>query len=101
MPAGGKARRMTRMTGMRQGRLVRSRLAKYGAEVVKDSAWRIALAKKLLRWLRKHARDLPWRRTRDLYAIWLSEVMLQQTQVATVVPYWERFLGRFPDVASL
>jgi A/G-specific adenine glycosylase len=56
---------------------------------------------KLLTWFRKSARDLPWRRTRDPYAIWVSEVMLQQTQVATVIPYYERFLKRFPDVRSL
>ena len=55
----------------------------------------------LLRWYARHARDLPWRRTRDPYAIWVSEVMLQQTQVATVVPYFERFLARYPDVVSL
>jgi len=55
----------------------------------------------LLRWYRRVARDLPWRRTTDPYAIWVSEVMLQQTTVAAVVPYWERFLRRFPDVASL
>src|SRR5262245_390438 len=64
-------------------------------------AWRSALAKRLLAWFKRHARDLPWRRTRELYAIWISEIMLQQTQVATVIPYWQRFLGRFPDVASL
>lgn len=56
---------------------------------------------KLLRWYRKHRRDLPWRRTRDPYAIWVSEVMLQQTQVATVIPFYLRFLERFPDVAAL
>ena len=55
----------------------------------------------LLRWYRRHRRDLPWRRTRDPYAIWVSEVMLQQTQVATVLPYYRRFLERFPDPASL
>jgi len=64
-------------------------------------SWRRSLAKKLLVWFSEHARDLPWRRTRNLYAIWLSEVMLQQTQVVTVIPYWERFLARFPDVGSL
>jgi A/G-specific adenine glycosylase len=58
-------------------------------------------AKRLLSWFRRHARDLPWRATRDPYAIWISEVMLQQTQVATVVPYFLRFLDRFPDVAAL
>ena len=46
-------------------------------------------------------RDLPWRRTRDPYIIWLSEVMLQQTQVATVIPYFERFMERFPTVGEL
>jgi A/G-specific adenine glycosylase len=66
-----------------------------------DAAWRRRWIGRLLRWFDAHARDLPWRRTRDLYAIWVSEIMLQQTQVATVVPYWQRFLQRFPDVASL
>lgn len=46
-------------------------------------------------------RDLPWRRTRDPYAIWVSEVMLQQTRVATVIPYWERWMARFPTVRAL
>jgi A/G-specific adenine glycosylase len=55
----------------------------------------------LLAWFAERARDLPWRRTRDPYAVWLSEVMLQQTRVETVIPYFERFLGRFPDVRSL
>ena len=55
----------------------------------------------LLTWYRTHARDLPWRRTRDPYAIWVSEVMLQQTQVATVIPYFERWMQRFPDVSAL
>jgi A/G-specific adenine glycosylase len=55
----------------------------------------------LLTWFAAHARDLPWRRTRDPYAIWISEVMLQQTQVATVIPYWERWMRALPDVAAL
>jgi A/G-specific adenine glycosylase len=46
-------------------------------------------------------RDLPWRRTRDPYAIWVSEIMLQQTRVATVIPYWERWMAKFPTVAAL
>src|SRR5690606_23636229 len=50
---------------------------------------------------RRHQRDLPWRKTRDPYAIWLSEIMLQQTQVATVIGYFERFLKRFPTLAHL
>jgi A/G-specific adenine glycosylase len=52
-------------------------------------------------WFRADQRDLPWRKTRDPYAIWVSEVMLQQTQVATVVGYFERFLTRFPCVEKL
>lgn len=55
----------------------------------------------LLRWYDTNGRDLPWRRTRDPYAIWISEAMLQQTRVDTVIPYWERFLEAFPDVTSL
>jgi A/G-specific adenine glycosylase len=55
----------------------------------------------LLGWYDRAARDLPWRRTRDPYAIWVSEAMLQQTTVDTVVPYYERFLSRYPDAASL
>jgi A/G-specific adenine glycosylase len=56
---------------------------------------------RLLEWYRANRRDLPWRRTRDPYAIWVSEVMLQQTRVDTVVPYYERFLARWPTVESL
>jgi A/G-specific adenine glycosylase len=56
---------------------------------------------RLLRWYRDHHRDLPWRRTRDPYAIWVAEVMLQQTRVDTVVPYFQEFLERFPTPASL
>jgi len=55
----------------------------------------------LLRWYRANRRDLPWRQTRDPYAIWISETMLQQTRVETVIPYYERFLERFPDVQAL
>jgi A/G-specific adenine glycosylase len=55
----------------------------------------------LLRWYGRAKRDLPWRRTKDPYAIWVSEAMLQQTTVAAVVPYWERFLERFPDLKTL
>jgi A/G-specific adenine glycosylase len=53
--------------------------------------------KELLDWFAVHQRDLSWRRTRDPYAIWISEVMLQQTRVAAVIPYYERFLARFPN----
>lgn len=60
-----------------------------------------ALADALLDWYRSRARDLPWRRTSDPYAIWVSEIMLQQTRVDTVIPYYERFLARWPRVADL
>jgi len=56
---------------------------------------------KLLAWFRKGARDLPWRRTKNPYAIWVSEVMLQQTQIATVIPYYDRWMKRFPTVRAL
>ena len=59
------------------------------------------IQKGLLRWYEKHGRDLPWRKTRDPYAIWVSEIMLQQTQVDTVIPYYERFLKLFPTVRHL
>ena len=59
------------------------------------------LQRRLLAWFRKHRRDMPWRGPRDPYAIWVSEVMLQQTQVATATPYYERFLARFPSVQAL
>lgn len=57
--------------------------------------------RQLLRWYRKNGRDLPWRRTRDPYAIAVSEVMLQQTQVASVLPYYERWLRKFPTFGKL
>src|SRR4051812_23558891 len=52
-------------------------------------------------WFGKHGRDLPWRRTHDPYAILVSEIMLQQTQVTTVIPYYARWMQRFPTVAAL
>jgi len=61
----------------------------------------MVIAKALLAWFRANARDLPWRRTRDPYAIWISEVMLQQTQVKTVIPYWGRWMKHLPTVHSL
>ena len=56
---------------------------------------------RLLDWFASHRRDLPWRRTRDAYYVWLSEIMLQQTQVATVVPYFNRFVAAFPTIKAL
>src|SRR5438093_5986822 len=60
-----------------------------------------SIRRQLLRWYDSNKRDLPWRRTRDPYAIWVAETMLQQTQVATVIPYYERFLAAFPTVTAL
>lgn len=57
--------------------------------------------RRLLRWFHRHGRDLPWRRTRDPWAVLVSEFMLQQTQVARVEEYWPRFLERFPTVDAL
>jgi A/G-specific adenine glycosylase len=59
------------------------------------------LQNQLLEWYQDHGRDLPWRRTRDPYHIWVSEVMLQQTQVETAIPYYHRFLTTFPNLATL
>jgi len=60
-----------------------------------------AIRRALLAWFRRNARPLPWRKSADPYAIWVSEVMLQQTQVGTVMPYYQRFLEAFPTVADL
>ena len=60
-----------------------------------------AVVQPLLAWYDAGHRDLPWRRTRDPYRIWLSEIMLQQTRVEAVIPYYERFLAVCPDVRAL
>jgi A/G-specific adenine glycosylase len=60
-----------------------------------------ALSKRLLKWFAHHQRDLPWRRSRDPYRIWIAEIMLQQTQVKTVTPYYQRWLKRFPTLRAL
>jgi A/G-specific adenine glycosylase len=56
---------------------------------------------RLLEWFSREARDLPWRRTRDPYAIWISEVMLQQTQVKTVIPFYERWMSKLPNLSAV
>ena len=60
-----------------------------------------AIVDKLLEWYPKNARSLPWRQTRSPYAIWVSEIMLQQTQVKTVIPYWTRWMRQLPDIPSM
>src|SRR5437588_6664458 len=62
---------------------------------------RPALSSRLLAWFTRQRRDLPWRRDRDPYRIWVSEVMLQQTTVAAAGPYFERFIARFPTLKDL
>ena len=59
------------------------------------------LRRNLLRWYGRHRRQLPWRNSRDPYRIWISEVMLQQTRVQAVIPYYEKFLRLFPDIQTL
>ncbi len=63
--------------------------------------WKRTFRRRLLAWYRRHARDLPWRRTRDPYAVWVSEIMLQQTQVATVESYFPRFMAALPTIQTL
>jgi A/G-specific adenine glycosylase len=71
------------------------------AAMLPDATWLRALRRRLLVWYGAHRRDLPWRESSDPYRVWVSEIMLQQTQVATVIPYFRRFVAAFPDVAAL
>ncbi|MCC7086234.1 MAG: A/G-specific adenine glycosylase [Pirellulales bacterium] len=66
-----------------------------------SAAWLHTVRRKLAAWYRRHARELPWRGTRDPYSIWISEIMLQQTQVATVARFYSRFLAALPTIAAL
>ncbi|MDA1012922.1 MAG: A/G-specific adenine glycosylase [Planctomycetota bacterium] len=66
-----------------------------------DGAWKTRFRRSLLRWYDRHGRDLPWRAAADPYRVWISEIMLQQTTVAAVKPYFERFVDRFPTVHAL
>jgi len=68
---------------------------------MKQKALDSNIQRRLSDWFESNARDLPWRRSRDPYVIWVSEIMLQQTQVETVIPYFEAFIRRFPNVGSL
>jgi A/G-specific adenine glycosylase len=72
-----------------------------GSAWLEDSRQRASFRRRLLAWYHRHRRDLPWRRSDDPYAVWLSEVMLQQTRVATARGYYERFLQRFPTITDL
>lgn len=88
------------MKRLRRIRRVRSS-GRPAASPIADPGWIGRFRRALGAWYRRHARDLPWRRTRDPYAILVSEMMLQQTQVATVRPYFERFVKALPDFAAL
>jgi A/G-specific adenine glycosylase len=68
---------------------------------IEDSTGRQRFRRRLLNWFDRHKRNLPWRQNRDPYRVWLSEIMLQQTRVAAVVDYYQRFLRRFPSVEKL
>ncbi|MEC7429983.1 MAG: A/G-specific adenine glycosylase, partial [Planctomycetota bacterium] len=70
-------------------------MTKYNASI------QVKLRQNLLDWFDSHQREMPWRSEKSLYRVWVSEIMLQQTQVVTVIPYFERFVERFPDVGSL
>jgi A/G-specific adenine glycosylase len=69
--------------------------------VWRDSAWRSRLRRRLIEWFDANARDLPWRIDPTPYRVWVSEIMLQQTQVATVIPYYQRFLESYPTLQDL
>ena len=75
-------------------------LEKYGVSMWEEERI-LSFRKKLLAWYDENKRDLPWRRTKNPYHIWVSEIMLQQTRVDTVIPYYERFLESFPTVETL
>src|SRR4030095_3892497 len=92
-PAARRVRRSGGMVGREVGTRPRRGAAGGRAQV--------GLRAALLAWYRAERRDLPWRRSRDPYAIWISETMLQQTRVEAVIPYYERFLARFPTVGTL
>lgn len=89
------------MNAARQSERMRHAEVPDADTLLQDASWKRSMRRRLVNWYRKSARDLPWRSTRDPYHIWLSEIMLQQTQVATVIPYFARFLDRFPSVREL
>src|SRR5207249_3630559 len=82
------------------GKRIRCALSKLGSRGL-SAPKASALARLLLDWFKQNARDLPWRRTLDPYAIWVSEIMLQQTQVKTVLPFWKRWMRTLPNIQAL
>src|SRR5580693_5283681 len=87
----------------RAGTCARSREGEWVEGIVQQVSWEPAqFTERLLAWFEVHGRhNLPWQQNATPYRVWVSEVMLQQTQVATVIPYYERFMARFPDVEAL
>ena len=82
--------------------MAEQKLPKLTTRVRSPSPAPLPFARRVVRWQARHGRhDLPWQGTRDPYRIWISEIMLQQTQVATVIAYFERFIARFPSVGAL
>ena len=83
-------------------RIIRAPHPRVEADLSADLSITPTFAERLIAWQKIAGRhDLPWQQTRDPYRIWLSEIMLQQTQVGTVIPYFQRFLSRFPTVQAL
>ncbi|TWT87906.1 A/G-specific adenine glycosylase [Neorhodopirellula pilleata] len=76
-------------------------VVQHESELIQNAKLRSRLRTALVRWFAEHARDLPWRRDPTPYKVWVSEIMCQQTQIANVIPYFERFIKRYPDEASL
>ena len=87
---------------MGKRRIIRAPHPRVETDLSADSPSTATFSTRLIAWQKTAGRhDLPWQKTRDPYRVWLSEIMLQQTQVTTVIPYFQRFLARFPDVAAL
>ena len=85
----------------KSGPLLKSRVPAVEVLAGIDKKQIAAIRAQLLEWFHKYQRDLPWRLNKDPYRIWLSEIMLQQTRVAAVIPFYERFLEHFPTIAAL
>src|SRR5262249_35687545 len=89
------------MRGTHADRLAPADTERKRMTITIDAKLRVAFNRKLHRWYRRHARDLPWRRTRDSYEVLVSELMLQQTQVSRVLTKYGEFLARFPTLAAV
>lgn len=94
-------RRNSQSRGLSIDPMAKSTAATNGDARLPDGTWRQAFRRRLLAWYRRAARDLPWRQECNVYHTWVSEIMLQQTQVGTVEPYFLRFIESFPTIADL